>query len=421
MKLLKVDTIEQARGKIASYVKSWKLKTETLPLCETLQRILAEDIFNTCDIPSFRRSTVDGYAVIASDTSGAGESIPVFLKQVGAVLTGKPADFSLESGECAYVPTGGMLPGGADAVVMIEYSEQVNVSNEKKDTVIAIYEAVASGAGTVEAGEDFKSGELLLKKGTLMRPQEIGALSAAGIVNASVYAPLRIAIISTGDELTVPDKEPALGEIRDINTNSLKALSVRHGYKTVLTQVLGDDETQLENAVREAMFLSDIVIISGGSSQGEKDFTAMIIDRAAKPGVFTRGLAVKPGKPAILGWDDESQTLLAGLPGHPVSAIMIFELMFGASFKNELFKIVRPSFMISHSLKARISCNIPGSPGKTLCMPVALTFNDGVYTAQPVFGKAGMISVLTRADGYIVIDINKEGLNKDETVMVHLF
>jgi len=431
MKLLKVDTIEQARGKIASLVKTWRLRTETLPLCETQNRILAEDVYASCDIPSFRRSTVDGYALIASDTSGAGEAIPVFLKQIGSVLMGKPADFTINSGKCAYVPTGGMLPGGADAVVMIEYCEQVTMSREQGEnkeqaessgeSVIAVCEAAAKGAGMVDVGEDFKSGELLLRKGTLIRPQEIGALSAAGIVNVSVFASLRIGIISTGDELIAPEKEPAPGEVRDINTNTLRALAEKRGYTVMSTQVLGDDEALLETAVRDAMSSCDIVLVSGGSSQGDRDYTAKIINRTAAPGVFTHGLAVKPGKPTILGWDEESQTLLAGLPGHPVSAIMIFELLFGASFINELFCITHSSFLISNSVSARIVCNIPGSPGKTLCQPVALNLENGIYYAQPVFGKAGMISVLTSADGYIIIDMNKEGLNKNESVQVFLF
>ena len=405
MKLLKVDTIELAREKIFSRIKSWKLKTETLTLCETQNRILAEDIFSLCDIPSFRRSTVDGYAVFASDTSGAGEGIPVFLRLVGSVSMGKAANFPINSGECAYVPTGGMLPCGADAVVMIEYCEEItenrehrkenneNYTNNSADTksIIAVYESAASGIGTVEIGEDFKRGEPLLKKGTLIRPQEIGALSAAGITKINVFSPLVICIISTGDELTAPEKEPALGEIRDINTNALKALAEKNNYKVMSAQVLGDNETLLESAVREAMALCDLVIISGGSSQGEKDYSAKVINQAAKPGVFTHGLAVKPGKPAILGWDEESQTLLAGLPGHPVSAMMVFEILFGASLINELFQISAEAFLFSHFLTARIRCNVPGSPGRALIMPVTLAFKDGVYYAQPVFGKAGMI------------------------------
>ena len=401
MKLLSVDTIDEARKKIMNRIKTWPLKTEIISLNEALGRILAEDIYAPCNIPSFRRSTVDGYAVIAADTAGAGEAIPVFLKQTGSVLMGKPADFSIRSGECAYVPTGGMIPNGADAVVMIEYSESMNGT-------IAINEAVAHGAGTAEVGEDMQKGYPLLSCGARLRPQEIGVLAAAGITKLSVLVPPAISFISTGDELVAPENEPTPGEVRDINTNMLKALAIKYGYNVLSTQLFPDDEQRLETAIREIIVLSDIVVISGGSSQGEKDLTAQLIDRITKPGVFTHGLAVKPGKPTILGWDEESKTLFAGLPGHPVSAMMVFELLFG--YEQRKFPV-----------PARISCNFPAAPGKTVCLPVILEFKDGCYFAEPVFGKAGMITTLTRADGYIIIDLNKEGIKKDESVLVHLF
>jgi len=428
MKLLNVDTIEQAREKIISYVKQWKIKNEVLPLHETQGRILAQDILSPCNIPSFRRSTVDGYAVIASDTSGAGENIPVFLKQTASISMGKPAfltnraNILIKSGECVYVPTGGMLPDGADAVVMIEYSEQITMNKEQaKENNIAVYAAVSSGTGTVEIGEDFKNGSILLKRGTRIRPQETGALSAAGITHINVYAPLTVSIISTGDELVPPEKEPALGEIRDINTNSIKALAEKNGYNVLSTQIIPDNEDQLESAVKNALVLNNIVLISGGSSQGEKDFTAKIINKLAKPGVFTHGLAVKPGKPTILGWDEETKTLLAGLPGHPVSAMMIFELLFTWLLKIKNEELGIKNLPVINCISAKINCNVPGSPGRMLCLPVTLQKNNDFYFAEPVFGKAGMISTLTLADGYIIIDINKEGLKKDETVLVYLF
>jgi molybdopterin molybdotransferase len=169
----------------------------------------------------------------------------------------------------------------------------------------------------------------------------------------------------------------------------------------------------LETAVRELTALCDIIIISGGSSQGEKDFTAMIIDRIAKPGVFTHGLALKPGKPTILGWDEDTKTLLIGLPGHPVSAIMVFELLLSSANRR-----LENHF---HSIEAYVSCNVPGTPGRAVCLPVTLELKDDMYFAFPIFGKAGLISTLTRADGFIIIDMNKEGLKKDESVLVHLF
>jgi len=460
MKLLTVDTIDDARAKIIDCVKTSPLKTEIVSLDRALGRILAEDIFAPCDIPSFRRSTVDGYAVVAANTAGAGDAIPVFLKQTGFVLMGKPANFSIKSGECAYVPTGGMLPDGADAVVMAEYCELIAVNagrltvnsieltgncvnaagNGEKlaynsenrawsgaGDMVAVYEGVAPGIGTVEIGEDAQKGKLLIHRGDRVRAQEMGVLAAAGIINISVFVPRALSIISTGDELAAPEHEPAPGEVRDINTYALKALAVQHGYHVLSAQVLPDDEQRLESTLREVMALSDIVIISGGSSQGEKDFTAQIIDCVAQPGVFTHGLAVKPGKPTILGWDEKSKTLFAGLPGHPVSAMMVFTLLFG----NE--QVIGDKELVSgireqagergrgFPVPARVSCNVHGAVGKTVCQPVVLTLKDGGYLAEPVFGKSGLITTLTRADGYIIIDMNREGIQKDESVLVHLF
>jgi len=420
MKLLKVDTIDEAREKILTFVKIWPLKTETIPLAETPGRILADDILSPCDIPSFRRSTVDGYALIAADTAAAGDTIPVFLKQAGSVSMGKPAAFSIKTGECAYVPTGGMLPGGADAVVMVEHCEAVNYREnaqhcEQTGNIITVYEAVAVGEGTAEAGEDFQKGKLLLKRGTVISAREIGALCAAGIMNVSVFSFIDISIFSSGDELVAPDTEPEPGQIRDVNTNALTVLAEKNGYHVVSARMLPDDSVKLESAVREAMRLSDVVVISGGSSQGEKDLTAQIIDRVTKPGVFTHGLAVKPGKPTIIGWDDESKTLLVGLPGHPVSAMVIFDVIL--SWLTEKLFNRKTAFPIP----AIVSCNVPSSPGRTVFQPVVLSLNDGVYFAEPVFGKAAMVTTLTRADGYIIIDMNREGLKKNEQVFVHLF
>ena len=414
MKLLTVDTIDGAREKLWQKLKSYSPESEMVTLGEAQNRILAEDVFSSCDIPGFKRSLVDGYALLSSDTAAAGETVPVFLKKAPSVSIGKAADFSIRSGEAAYVPTGGMLPSGADAVVMIEFCESAGGS-------IAVYEPAAPGTGMVEAGEDLRKGEAFLRKGARIRSQEAGLLAAAGITELPVFIPLKLSVISTGNELVPPERTPGPGEIRDINTHVIKALASKRGYSVVSSELLPDDEERLQAAMRKAMGSSDAVVISGGSSQGEKDLTADIINRAAMPGVFTHGLALKPGKPTILGWDEESRTLLAGLPGHPAAAMVVFELLLGW-LHDRVFNL-RPPFPIP----ARLSSNLPGAPGRTVCQPVILTFNNAAneascgYSAEPVFGKSALITTLTRADGYIIIDMNKEGLKKDEPVLVHLF
>jgi len=409
MEFLKVDNVETVQNKLFSCVKDWLPRVENLPLSEACGRTLATDVLSPLDIPAFRRSTVDGYAVLSKDTAAAGESIPVFLTVKALVEMGRPASFEIKSGECAGVPTGGMLPDGADAVVMVEYSEGFGADG------IAVYASVAYGENVVETGEDKNKGELLLSRGKRLLPQDIGALAAAGIISVPVYALPRLTVFSTGDELVPPEAEPKPGQIRDVNTYALTALAAKHGFLVVQSAVLPDSEAILEGSLKGAMENSDIIAVSGGSSQGEKDMTAAIIDKVSKPGVLSHGLAIKPGKPTILGYDDHSRTLLVGLPGHPVSAMIVFEILFGF-LQRELTGLIAPL-----AIPARLLLNAPGSPGKTTCYPAKLHRDGGEYNVEPIFGKSGLITTLTEADGYFVMERDKEGLPAGATVFVNLF
>jgi molybdopterin molybdotransferase len=407
MKLLTVDTIEQAQQKLFECAqKAELLKTTTLPIEHAVGRVCAH-IVSPGDIPSFARSTVDGYAVRARDTQGATESVPAFLNIVDFVKMGEKAGVPVKDGECAYVPTGGMIPAGADAVVMIEYTERFGSGK------LAVYDSAASGANVALAGEDIARGQTLIPSGAVLRAEEIGALASAGVVQVPVYEPIRIAVISTGDELVPPHCEPQPGQIRDVNSYALKTLAAQSGFITVAFHVLKDDEEILEQTISGAMQFCSIVIVSGGSSQGEKDCTARAISRASSPGLLTHGIAIKPGKPVILGWDEQTKTILAGLPGHPVSAMIVFRILFCWLWKKLTGQ--REDFPIP----AKLSCNVASSPGRTTIQPVTLALQDE-YVADPVFGKSGMLTSLTKAHGYIIIDSQKEGVKKGESVLVHL-
>lgn len=409
MELLKVDTLEAAREKLRSAVgKNW-IKKVQVPLKDALDMVLAEDIYGRINIPDFRRSMVDGYAVIAKDTMGAGESIPVFLKVIGDVGMGEEATCVITSGNCAYVPTGGMIPDGADACVMVEYCEQFD-SEE-----IAVYQATSVGRYVVDVGEDSKEGALLFKKGTRLRPQEIGALSAEGFTDATVFAPLKISIISTGDELVAPGGEISKGQIFDINTSALDALATKHGFEVIGICTVKDQYELLKAAITEAKEKSDIVVISGGSSKGKKDMTATLIDELTVPGVFTHGLALKPGKPTILGVNEKDKTLMVGLPGHPVAAMAVFEMLL-VWLKREL-----TCEQEKGKVPAVLSGNVPGAPGRQTLLFVELEQTEGGYIAKPVFGKSGLMSTMTKADGYTVIEMLQEGLKSGEKVWVHTF
>lgn len=407
MKLLQTETLQFAREKLFEFLAE-KREVELVELGNAQGQVLAEDIISAYAIPHFRRSTVDGYAVISKDTQGASESIPVFLENIEEIHIGQQAESTLKSGQCAYVPTGGMIPDGADAVVMVEYCEPFDQKN------IAVYESVSVGRSVVNIGEDTESGGVILKKGTKLRPQEIGALASAGIAGVPVYKPLKLTIISTGDELVPLDAIPKPGQVRDINTYALEALAKERGFEVVSTYVLKDEEELLRSAVSESMKKSDIVTVSGGSSQGKKDMTAKILDELSSPGVFVHGISVKPGKPTILGYDEKSHTALIGLPGHPVAALIIFELI-AVWVKNKL-----TGQTDNKCVYARMKTNLGSAPGKTTCQMVRLTERDDGYMAEPVFGKSGIMSTMTAADGYTLIDMNKEGLQKDELVKVWL-
>ena len=409
MELLKVDTLEGARGKLKKAVGENWIKSVKVPLKDALDRVLAEDIYGRINIPDFRRSMVDGYAVIAKDTMGAGESLPVFLKVIGDVGMGEAATCLITPGSCAYVPTGGMIPDGADACVMVEYCEHFD-SEE-----IAVYQATSVGRYVVDIGEDSKAGALLFQKGTKLRPQEIGALAAEGFTEVTVFAAPKISIISTGDELAAPGEAIRKGQIYDINTSALDALATKHGFEVIHTCTVKDQYDLLKSAIADAKENSDIVVVSGGSSKGKKDMTATLIDELTVPGVFTHGLALKPGKPTILGVNEEDQTLMVGLPGHPVAAMAVFEMLL-VWLKREL--TCEPE---KGKVPAVLSGNVPGAPGRQTLLFVELEQTEDGYVAKPIFGKSGLMSTMTRADGYTTIEMLQEGLKSGEKVWVHTF
>lgn len=408
MDLLKVDTLESARKKLLERFGGKPLATRCIPIEQALGRTLAEDLISKESVPSFRRSTVDGFAVKAKDTYGATENMPVLLDILEDVPMGFPAVTTISNGCCAYVPTGGMIPEGADAMVMLEYTEMFDSQS------IAVYSPVSTGKNVVHIGEDMPESTLFLKAGTVIGAGEIGTMAAAGVTDVHVYVPYRISIISTGDELVEIHRKPHAGQVRDINTHVLKALSEKYGYEINDISVLKDDEDIIREKLRENMQSSHIIVISGGSSKGRKDMTARLINEVASPGVFVQGLALKPGKPTILGYDKENAALFAGLPGHPVAAMAVFELLIGWLLKKRMY---HPE---PFTLSARMETNFASAPGKTTYLLVKLLQADDGLIARPILGKSGLITTMTQADGYTLVDLNKEGLNAGEEIQVHL-
>ncbi len=285
--------------------------TERVQLKEALGRVTSEDVHSPGDLPSFPRSTMDGYAVRAADTFGASESIPAYLNLAGEVPMGRPAGITLSVGDAAKVHTGSMLADGADAVVMVENTHQVDAST------IEVVRPVAPGENVIQVGEDVKSGDLLIQAGQWLRPQDIGGLSAVGITELAVCLRPKVAILSTGDEVVHPDAEVSPGQIRDINTYTIAGLARQAGAIPVPLGIVPDDYGQLVEAVRRGLEEGDLVIISAGSSVSTRDMTAQVISSLGEPGILVHGISIKPGKPTILAVVDGKP--IVGLPGNPVS------------------------------------------------------------------------------------------------------
>lgn len=407
MKLLKVDTIQQVFEKMEHQFGDIELQSELVSIEAAVGRTAAREVYSQYNIPDFNRSTVDGYAIVASDTFGVTDSIPVFLDVVGEVEMGKATDIVIEKGKAAYVPTGGMVPSGSDAVIMIEHIEEMD------SHTIAAYSAVAPGENVIKIGDDMTKGSKLIYRGKLVKPQDVGVLSASGISQIEVFERPSVAVISTGDEIADPFGEIEYGEIRDINTYTLSAMLEEMGAAVTVKSVIKDEFELLKTAVESALTDNHIVIVSGGSSVGTKDVTAKVIDSMGEPGVFVHGMAVKPGKPTIVG--KARGKALFGLPGHPVSAVIVFKVLVGHLIA-KLMNRENQKLMIP----AVFSTNVHSSPGKETFQMVELQQTENGYSAQPLHGKSGAISLVSRAHGFVRIPHNKEGISKGEVVMVEL-
>jgi molybdopterin molybdotransferase len=408
-----VITVERALEIIFSNL-SPKLPPEiNLKIYESYGRILSRDLFSPEDLPDFSRSTVDGYAVSASDTFGATEGMPAYVNIRYEIVMGEEPGFELQKGEVAKIPTGGMLPKGADAAVMFEHTQQVDAG------MIEVLKPVAPGENVIQAGEDVKRGDCVLKKGHKMRPQDIGVLSGLGIKDVWVYEQPKVSIISTGDEIVPPDKPVRPGQVRDINAYNLAGLLLDAGAIPLIQGIFSDDYEIIRDVVEKSVTDSDVVLISGGSSVGTKDVTARVIDDLGKPGVLFHGVSLKPGKPTIGGIINNIP--IFGLPGHPAAVSICFEIFIRPIVKT-LSGVSKDRFIIEKRIiKARIARNISSSPGREEHIGVSLEEREGEIWAVPILGKSGLITTLIKADGTAVIPLRKFGVEEGETVEVRLF
>ncbi|MDD4567040.1 Molybdopterin molybdenumtransferase [Methanoculleus chikugoensis] len=374
---------------------------EDVPLEDALHRVLAKDVHADIDIPGFDRSTVDGYAVAATETTGASEAIPAMLQCRGRVGMGSADAGSISPGSCRYVPTGGALPAGADAVVMIEHAEQIGDD-------ILVHRPVAPGENVVFCGEDFRAGKAALERGRVLTPREIGVAAAIGADRVSVVQVPKIGIISTGNELVPVVETPGPGEVRDANSYLAGAFVTERGCHPVYFGIVRDERAVLKRAVSSALERCDAVLVSGGSSKDERDNTAAVVAELGE--VLVHGIALAPGKPTIIGTARGKPVI--GLPGHPASTFVVL-----VAVVDHLLAAMRQTAVSRRTVRARLTQNIPSTRGREDYVRVSLSNGE----ATPVFGKSGLLNTLVQSEGLVRIPASSEGFEVDEEVEVILW
>jgi molybdopterin molybdotransferase len=384
---------------------------ETVSLDDAAGRIPAADILASEALPGFDRSGVDGYAVRAQDTFGASESIPAYLTLAGSVAMGAPAELRLPPHSAIAVPTGGALPESADAVVMIEYTQ------EAMPGTIEVVRPVAPGEGIVRADEDIVPGAVAAPAGAPLRAQDVAMLAALGVTELSVHARPAVTILATGDELIAPDAGPVgPGQVRDALSSSVGALVREAGGRPGRggpRHIIRDDPGALRTALSNALADSDVVVICAGSSVGARDETATAVASLPRTEIWCHGLAIKPGKPTLLATSDGIPII--GLPGNPRSALVVFRLIG--------MPLVRRAggWTAEHrtaSIQRRLSRNLSSAAGRLDVVQVRLS---GEGEAEPIFGPSALLSVLTAADGYVIVPEDANGLSAGEAVEVFLY
>lgn len=376
--------------------------TEKVRLEDALHRVLAGDVRAGHDLPGFDRSVVDGYAVKASDTTGASEAIPAMLALRGRIEMGRVPKGKVDPDSCWYVPTGGVIPAGADAVAMIEYSEAVG-----EDEVL-VQKPVAPGENVLSRDEDFKTGAVILPGGRRLTPQDLGVLASAGVAAVRVRKVPRVGIISTGNEVVPVEEELTPGQVRDANAYLCTGFVQEHGCEPVRYGIVRDDPALLRPLLKRAVAECDCVLISGGSSKDMRDMTARVIGELGE--VLVHGIAISPGKPTILGRIGETPVI--GLPGHPASAYVVL-----MAVVSHLFAALSGAPVPIRRVRVRLAANIPSAKGREDYVRVGV--HEG--TATPVFGKSGLLNTLVKSDGFVVVPAGLEGYETGDEVEVVLW
>ena len=378
---------------------------------EALGRVAARDVASPEDLPGFDRSSMDGYAVRAADTFGASEGSAAYLELAGEVMMGRASDLSVGAGQALRISTGGVMPDGADAVVMVENTELAGETVE-------VVKGVAPGENTIGRDEDVAAGSLLVEQDQALGPAQLGALAGVGIVKVTVYRRPVVAILSTGDEVVPADSKPEPGQVRDINTIALAASAVRAGCTAKECGIVADDFDSLLGAARDALGDADVLLISGGSSAGVRDMTLDVLNALGEPGVLAHGIYFKPGKPTLLAVCDGKLAL--GLPGNPASALAVFREVLIPALMKLRGERPGPASFAPRTVEAVMERSVASSPGRLELVPVALKQTEDGYLASPIMGKPNLIGTLVRARGHVRVGEGVEGLEQGQRVTVEM-
>jgi len=387
------------------------LDAEQCDLSEADGRVLARDLIAGHDWPLLDRSCMDGFAVSARDVFGASESSPAYLECTATLtIDAVPAD-TIEPGQCARIPTGGLLPRGADAVVMVEHT------GEMDGTTIEVRKSVAPGENVMQRGEDASRGQPALTAGTVMRPQEIGLAAALGFQEMALVRRPRVAILSTGDEVVGVRQTPRPGQVRDVNSHTLAALTARAGGVPRHYGVVPDDLESLTLSLTRAVADNDAVLLSGGSSIGVRDLSVQALEALGDAAVLAHGVALSPGKPTILGRASGKPVL--GLPGQVTSSLVVMHVLVlpllrhlqgdGAAFAPDRRPMVR----------AELARNVASKPGREDYVRIRLEpRQNALPLAHPVLGKSGLLRTMLQAHGLTAIPAESEGLDQGRLIDV---
>lgn len=404
-------SVEKARQLLLGRLRC-TLAPEIIALEEALDRVTAVPIVSPENLPNHPRSTMDGYAVIAVDTFGSSESMPCYLTIQDEVLMGEMPQSQLIKGNCFRIATGGLLPPGADSVVMFEHTIPVD------ETLIEVVKGVGQGANVIGEGDDIEKNSIALDAGHRLRPQDLGLLAGLGIYEVEVRRRISLGILATGDEIVPYHNSPDPGKIRNINSIALSGQARRLGAEIKDYGIVSDTQENFFAAVAQAVTENDLVLFSGGSSVGARDLGEKAIEALGNPGILVHGVALKPGKPILMGLHET--TPIFGLPGHPVSAMTCFDLFVGPALEKLSGQKGKNRYPIP-AINAVLGRNIASSAGRKDIIRVQLRHEEQGLTALPVLGKSGAISTLSRAHGYIVVEDTLQGLSKNSPVKVHLY